>query len=85
MIRQCADGEKHNTLLRAARLCGGYIAAGRMEEEEVVRVLTREILKRDVDDEDRAVKTIREAIDQGKKDRLGQLSMMRRRLKESYS
>jgi hypothetical protein len=70
MIRQCADGEKHNTLLRASRLCGGYIAAGRMEEDEVIRVLTREIMKRDVDDEDRAVKTIREAIDQGKRDPL---------------
>ena len=43
MIRQCEDGEKHNTLLRAARLLGGYVAAGRMEEEEVVRVLMREI------------------------------------------
>jgi hypothetical protein len=26
MIRQCDDGEKHNTLLRASRLCGGYVA-----------------------------------------------------------
>jgi hypothetical protein len=41
-----------------------------MEEDEVIRVLTREIMKRDVDDEDRAVKTIREAIDQGKRDPL---------------
>ena len=68
MIRQCADGDKHNTLLRAARLCGGYVSAGRMEEDEVVRVLTREILKRDVDDEDQAVRTIREAIEKGKQD-----------------
>jgi len=28
MIRQAADGEKHATLLRAARLCGGYVSAG---------------------------------------------------------
>lgn len=68
MIRQCADGDKHNTLLRAARLCGGYVAAGRMEEDEVVRVLTREILKREVDDEQLAVRTIREAIEKGKQD-----------------
>ena len=68
MIRQAADGEKHNTLLRAGRLCGGYVAAGRMEEDEVIRVLTREILKRDVDDEEHTVRTLREAVDKGKED-----------------
>ena len=68
MIRQCDDGEKHATLLRAARLCGGYVAAGRMEEDEVVRVLTREILKRDVDDEKHTINTIRDAIEKGKQD-----------------
>jgi hypothetical protein len=68
MIRQCADGEKHATLLRAARLCGGYVTSGRMEEDEVVRVLTREIMKRDIDDEERAIRTIKDAIEVGKKD-----------------
>lgn len=68
MIRQCADGEKHATLLRASRLVGGYISAGRIEEEEAVRVIAREIMKRDVDDEQLAMRTIREAIEVGKKD-----------------
>ena len=68
MIRQAADGEKHATLLRAARLCGGYISAGRMEEDEVTRILTREIMKRDIDDEQHAVRTIKEAIEKGKQD-----------------
>ncbi len=68
LIRQCSDGEKHNTLLRAAKLCGGYVAAGRMEEDEVIRVLTREILKRDVDDEEQAMRTIKEAMEKGKQD-----------------
>ena len=68
MIRQCSDGEKHNTLLRAAKLCGGYISAGRMEEDEVIRVLTREILKREVDDEEQAIRTIKEAVERGKQD-----------------
>jgi len=65
-IRQCDDGEKHATLLRAATLCGGLIAAGRAEEEEVIRILTREIMKRDVDDEVQAVRTIKEGIEHGK-------------------
>jgi hypothetical protein len=68
MIRQAEDGEKHSTLLRAARLIGGYVAAGRIEEEEAVRVLLREIIKRDIDSEESAIKTIRDGIEQGKKD-----------------
>ena len=41
MIRKASDGDKHNVLLRASILCGGYIASGNMEEDEVVRVLSR--------------------------------------------
>ncbi len=70
MIRQAEDGQKHATLLAAARLCGGFVAAGRMEEEEVVRVLFREITKRDVDDEQHARRTIIEGIERGKLDPL---------------
>ena len=68
MIRQSADGDKHATLLKAARLVGGYVSAGRIEEEEAVRVLFREICKRDIDSEQHAMSTIREAIEQGKRD-----------------
>lgn len=67
MIRQAKDGEKHATLLRAARLCGGYIASGRMEEEEVIRILIREIEKKDVDSIAHAMNTIRDGIEEGKK------------------
>ena len=66
MIRFAEDGEKHSMLLRAAVLCGGYISAGRMEEEEVFRVLEREITKRDVESIDLAVRTIRDGIEKGK-------------------
>jgi hypothetical protein len=66
MIRKADDGEKHQTLLRASRLCGGFISAGRMEESEVRRVLLREIEKRDIDSVDNAKKTIEDGIEQGK-------------------
>jgi hypothetical protein len=66
MVRLAEDGEKHATLLKAAVLCGGYIAAGRMEEFEAIRVLEREIEKRDVDSLDTARNTIRDGIEQGK-------------------
>jgi hypothetical protein len=68
MIRQCEDGEKHNTLLRAARLVGGFVGAGRIEEEEAVRVLMREITKREIDSDEHAIKTIREGLEKGKTD-----------------
>ena len=66
MIRQSEDGEKHAALLKSAKLVGGYIAAGRIEEDEAVRVLFREICKRDIDSEDAAMTTIRQAIEVGK-------------------
>ena len=67
MIRNAADGEKHSTLVRAARLCGGYVAAGKMEQDEVVRILHREICKRDVESEAHALNTILDGIELGKK------------------
>jgi hypothetical protein len=67
MVRQAEEGEKHAALLKASKLVGGYISAGRLEEEEAVRVLFREICKRDVDSEDAAMTTIRQAIEVGKR------------------
>ena len=66
MIREASDGEKHAALLRASVLLGGYVAAGRVEEEEAVRVLTREIMKRDIDSESVAMNTIRDGLEHGK-------------------
>ena len=66
MIRNAKDGEKWVTLNRAAMLCGGYISAGRMEEEEVFRILFREIEKREIDSEDLAKQTIIAGVEKGK-------------------
>jgi hypothetical protein len=66
MIRNAEDGEKHSVLVKASRLCGGYIASGRMEQEEVIRVLHREICKRDVDSESHALNTIIDGVEMGK-------------------
>ena len=67
MVRQAEEGEKHAALLKASKLVGGYISAGRLEEDEAVRVLFREICKRDIDSEDAAMTTIRQAIEVGKR------------------
>jgi len=66
MIRKADDGDKHRTLLRASILCGGYIAAGRMEEDEALRVMERELVRKDVQDIDLARKTMADGINQGK-------------------
>ena len=66
IIRAAEDGDKHRALVKAARLCGGYIAAGRMEEEEAVRILFREISKRDIDSDEQAKATIVDMIQVGK-------------------
>lgn len=66
MIRRAGDGAKHQELLKAANLAGGFIAAGRVEEDEAKRVLIKEILKRDIDSEEVAINTIREGIEHGK-------------------
>lgn len=66
MIRNAPDGEKHNVLLKAAILMGGYISVGRVDELEAYRVLEREIELRDVDDMYVARNTIRDGIERGK-------------------
>lgn len=84
MIRRAENGNKHDVLLRASILCGGYIAASMMEEEEVIRVLMREIEKKDVDSIHTAMNTIRDGIERGKmlpiKNVLDERDKMRREL-----
>lgn len=66
MVRTARDGERHPMLLRASVLCGGYISAGRMEEEEAKRVLFREFSKREYDDHYDPMATITDGIAKGK-------------------
>lgn len=66
MIKFCADGEKHDTLLRASHLMGGYVSGGHIEEEKAVHLLEQEISLRDVDSLSLAKRTIRDGIEEGK-------------------
>ena len=65
MVRDAKDGERHDKLLRASRLCGGYIAAGRMEREVVESVLLREFSRRDYDNDYNPALTIKDGINEG--------------------
>ena len=66
MIAKAQDGEKHNILIKAATLLGGYIASGLVEEDVAEWVLEREISKKDIDSVDGARKTIRDGLEKGK-------------------
>jgi len=66
IIRKALDGEKHNTLLRAARLLGGYIAGGIVTEAEATRALELEIEhKANVCNLKAAYRTIQDGIKYG--------------------
>lgn len=66
MISRAMNGEKHNTLIRASVLMGGFISAGRVEEYVAKEILFREICKRDIDSEENARKAIDDGIQKGK-------------------
>lgn len=39
MIQSAPEGERHNTILKAARLAGGYVASGMLDEAETLEAL----------------------------------------------
>ncbi|MDQ3190658.1 MAG: DUF3987 domain-containing protein [Bacteroidota bacterium] len=73
MINQAQDGQKHNELLKASRLLGGYIASGATDEREAISVLERAIQNRDIDCFKTAQKTILSGIEHGKMEPLDDL------------
>lgn len=68
MIRNSINGEKHQNLIKASRLCGGFIAGGLIEEHEAVRILQHEINNKDIHNFKSACKTIADGIEYGKKE-----------------
>ena len=66
MIAKAEDGEKHNVLVKASTLMGGYIESGIVEEDVARWVLQREIQKRDIDSLEGALKAIDDGIRKGK-------------------
>lgn len=66
MVAGAADGQKHATLLKAARLCGGYVAAGQVDEQDAIEALRKTISTKDVSDMRQAMKTIANGLEYGK-------------------
>lgn len=65
MIRTAPDGQKHNILLRAANLLGGYVATKTVEYDVAYNILSHEIKKRSIDDPRLAEKTIEDGLRHG--------------------
>lgn len=66
MIRRAPEGEKHKELIKAAFLAGGYIAAGRVDEQEIFDIMVNEIDKKNPTDLNHAKTTILQGIEAGK-------------------
>ncbi len=66
MINEALDGEKHSTLLKAAKLMGGYIATGEVNEDYAIEAMETAIQNRDIDSFEDARKTIKDGIEYGR-------------------
>jgi putative DNA primase/helicase len=64
-VLEAADGTKHDTLLKQARLLGGYVAGGLLGEEVACEALETAINSRSCDSYPAAYKTIRDGIKSG--------------------
>jgi len=66
IIQNSHEGERHQALLKAARLAGGYIAAGLLVESDAERELENEFSRREFDRHYKPLKTISDGIAHGK-------------------
>jgi len=66
MVDAAPDGEKHITLLKAARLLGGHIAAGTISDQEAQTALENAIRNKNIESFSDAQKTISDGIKHGK-------------------
>ena len=64
--REGKNGNKHDTLLSASNLLGGYVAVGMITEKEAFNHLLTEIKKKNPADINLAKKTIKDGIEHGK-------------------
>ena len=66
MIRNASDGERHNRLLKASRLMGGYVGGGLLDEYEVEERLKNVWNERTFDASYNFTATIKDGLEYGK-------------------
>lgn len=69
-IRRAVDGTKHENLLKASKLAGGFISGGDIEENEITELLLKEVDFKGADDLELARTTIKDGIEYGKREPL---------------
>lgn len=80
MIRTAMDGEKHDSVLKAGRLVGGYVATGRLDEVESISLLEQEINARPtIKDKNSAIKTLKDGIEHGKRQPIHEIKRLERK------
>lgn len=72
MIDKAEVGNRNNTILKAGRLMGGYIASGELNELDVLDICGRAIYNKDPRDDRENFNTFRHGIDHGKREPLTQ-------------
>ena len=70
VIRRASVGERHNKILAAARLCGGWVASGKVDYQEAQRLLEQEAYQADPDDFKTNKRAITDGLDHGMRDPL---------------
>lgn len=70
LIRMADVGERHNKILSASRLCGGWVASGKVDYQEAQRLLEQEALYIDPQDFKTNQLAITDGLDHGMRDPL---------------
>ena len=70
VIRGAVEGERHNKILAASRLCGGWVASGKVDYQEAQRLLEQEAYAIDRDDYITNQRAIIDGLDHGMREPL---------------
>lgn len=70
VIRKATVGERHNKILAASRLAGGWVASGIVDYQEAQRLLEKEAYRKDPDDYETNKRAVEDGLDHGMRDPL---------------
>lgn len=65
VIRRADEGERHNKILAASRLCGGWVASGKVDYQEAQRLLEQEAYQIDPSDFKTNKMAVADGLDHG--------------------
>ena len=85
MIRYAQVGERHDKILKASRLMGGFVAIGAMEYNEAVRLLEQEAYAIDPSDFSVNQKAVIDGLQNGMQDPVDNYTVKKKELEEELS